>query len=131
MDYNRLMDSSDYKEEHRLSMIKWGEDIRAKDPTYFCSLATEKADKPVWIVSDCRRQSDMEYFTSHYNCMTVRVQASDVVRKGRGWIFTPGIDDAPSECGLDVYSCDSHVTNDGDETALMNDLEKLIIDKVH
>lgn len=106
-------------------MIKWGEEMRAKDPAYFCSLASEKADKPVWIVSDCRRPTDMEYFTRNYNCVSVRVHASDEVRRGRGWIFTPGIDDAQSECGLDTYTCDSHVTNDGDDAILVGHLQKL------
>ncbi len=110
-------------------MIKWSEDIRSKDPAYFCSLATKNADKLVWIISDCRRLTDMEYFTSNYKCIAIRVQANDDVRKKRGWIYTPGIDDAPSECGLDMYPCDCHVTNDGDEAKLMTDLEKLI-DKV-
>ena len=107
-------------------MIKWGEELRAKDPAHFCSLACKKAVKPVWIVSDCRRITDMEYFTSHYKCVSIRVHASDEVRKGRGWIHTPSIDDAPSECGLDLYACDCHVTNNGDDTKLTQDLSELM-----
>ena len=40
----------------------------------------------------------------------------------RGWVFTPSVDDAESECGLDnVNDWDVVVENDGDET-----LEKVL-----
>ena len=40
----------------------------------------------------------------------------------RGWVFTPSVDDAESECGLDnVTDWDVVVENDGDET-----LEKVL-----
>ena len=68
----------------------------------------------------------MEYFTSNYKCVSVRVCASDEVRKKRGWVFTPGIDDAQSECGLDSYSCDCHVTNNGDDDILIRDIRQLV-----
>ena len=125
MDYERLLDSSQYKEEHRKNMITWGESIRERDPGYFCSLAIQKADKPVWLVSDCRRPTDIEYFKTHYKCVSIRVYASEEVRKQRGWEFTKGVDDAPSECALDPYACDIHVTNNGDEEILRKDLQRL------
>ena len=31
-----------YKEQHRLSMIKWSEEIRNADYTFFCKAAIEK-----------------------------------------------------------------------------------------
>lgn len=118
LDLERLMDSSAYKETYRKAMIVWGEEMRAKDPGYFCCLATQEADKPVWLVCDARRKTDMDYFKSHYGecTITVRVVASEAVRVGRGWVFTAGIDDAESECGLDNYSCDIIITNNGDDT---------------
>ena len=112
------MDSSSYKETYRKAMIVWGEEMRAKDPGYFCRLASKEADKPVWLVCDARRTTDMDYFKSHYGActITVRVEASEAVRVGRGWVFTAGVDDAESECGLDNYSCDVVITNNGDDT---------------
>lgn len=91
--------------------------MRLKDPGYFCRLATMEADKPVWLVCDARRTTDMDYFKSHYGQCTsaVRIVASESVRQGRGWVFTPGIDDAESECGLDNYSCDIVITNNSNE----------------
>ena len=114
LDLERLMDSSTYKETYRKDMIVWGEEMRHRDPGYFCRLATAEADKPVWLVCDARRTMDMDYFKSHYGActITVRVEASEAVRVGRGWVFTPGIDDAESECGLDQYSCEIVIKND-------------------
>ncbi len=112
------MDSSSYKEKYRQDMITWSEMIRDKDPAYFCRLATEGADKPVWLVCDARRPSDMSYFKSKYNGRTlcVRVVASEDVRVVRGWAFTAGVDDAPSECALDNYQVDMTIVNDdGDD----------------
>ena len=131
LDYERLLDSTPYKEEYRLDMIQWGERVREDDPGYFCRLATREQDKPVWLVSDCRRPSDVEYFKSRYSsltsssCFLVRVLASDGVRSGRGWEFVGGVDDAPSECALDEVSCDYHVINNGEEQVLVETLHEL------
>lgn len=108
-----------------MEMIKWGEDRREQDAGYFCRRATEGASKPVWIISDARRPSDMEYFCTQFHCVTVRVTASEDVRRSRGWIFTSGIDDATSECALDAFSCNVVIDNDGDEEVLKGGLEKL------
>ncbi|XP_003391475.1 PREDICTED: phosphomevalonate kinase-like [Amphimedon queenslandica] len=132
LDYDRLLDSSPYKEAHRLQMIQWGERKRESDPGYFCRLATEEEDKPVWLVSDCRRLSDVEYFKSHCStgpahpsCVLVRVSASDEVRRSRGWGWVGGVDDGPSECALDEVSCDYHVINNGIDEQLDMKLKEL------
>lgn len=122
LDLDRLMDSSAYKETYRKAMIVWGEEMRTKDPGYFCRLATREADKPVWLVCDARRKTDVDYFKSHYGgrTITVRVEASEAVRVGRGWVFTAGVDDAESECGLDDYHCDVTITNNGGVATFRN-----------
>lgn len=75
-------------------MIKWGEEKRLKDPYFFCSKTMEGADvsKPVWIVSDVRRMSDVQFFKEHYPKVTkfVRIYASKSTREQRGFSFTPG-----------------------------------------
>ena len=55
-------------------MIRWGEERRDRDPAHFCRLATAEADKPVWLVCDARRPTDMDYFTSHYPTLTVSLE---------------------------------------------------------
>ncbi|CAN8029337.1 unnamed protein product [Ixodes persulcatus] len=122
LDYNRLMDSSDYKEVYRAQMVSWGEEKRNADATFFCRLAVQRSsgwEYPVWIVSDARRETDIDFFRESFPCPTlaVRVRATEATRRNRGWVHTPGIDDATTECALD------HVTkwdfvlanNDGDD----------------
>ena len=59
---------------------------------------------PILIVSDCRRKTDISFFEQEFGreCIKrVRVEASDELRKQRGYVFQNGVDDAESECGLD------------------------------
>ena len=78
-------------------MIKWGEEKRNKDPDYFCRLATSssltsEANKPVWIISDARRPTDIDYFHKSYpnKVRTVRIVADEGVRQQRGFQFVAG-----------------------------------------
>ena len=123
LDYGELLNSSGYKEIHRAKMIKWGEDKRNQDPSYFCRLATsgKEAEKPVWIVSDARRKTDISYFKEQYgdSAQLVRIEADLEVRDKRGFVFTAGVDDAESECDLDTGAdWDLVVHNNGDSEQL-------------
>ena len=120
LDYSRLLDASDYKEKYRKDMISWSEKIRNEDPSYFCLKAIEMyrgEDFPIWIISDCRRKSDFQFFDNTYTdkCKKVRVHASDEVRISRGFVFQQGVDDAESECGLDNEKCDFCIENNGNK----------------
>ncbi|XP_072214757.1 phosphomevalonate kinase isoform X2 [Excalfactoria chinensis] len=112
-------------------MIRWGEEKRRADPGFFCRAAVQGAAQPVWVVSDTRRLSDVEWFRDAYGAavLTVRVMASEETRRKRSWVFVAGVDDAESECGLDQgVSFDWVITNDGDEAALASQLEDLLQD---
>lgn len=126
LDFEKLLDSSSYKEKYRKSMIAWGEAKRKEDPEFFCSLATKDACRPIWIISDARRRTDMKYFCERYQVIHVRIQASEETRKLRGWSFDPGVDDAESECDLDKETVDVFVENDGDTQTLENALSGLM-----
>lgn len=70
----------------------------------------------------------MEFFQHHFQqCMlTVKVEASQEVRRGRGWVFQHNVDDAPSECGLDHYECDVTISNNSpNERDLTIQLDKI------
>merc|ERR1712142_1374201 len=101
-------------------MIKWSEEIRNNDNGYFCRHAIDMyqgSQFPVWIVSDCRRKTDVEFFKQTFNpeiIKHVRIEATEEVRKGRGWAFQASVDDAESECGLDHAHFDIVVKNNGD-----------------
>uniref|UniRef100_A0A8B9GHI4 Phosphomevalonate kinase n=1 Tax=Amazona collaria TaxID=241587 RepID=A0A8B9GHI4_9PSIT len=129
LDFQRLLDASAYKETFRQDMIRWGEEKRRADPGFFCRAAVEGAVQPVWVVSDTRRLSDVEWFRDVYGdvVQTVRVVATEETRKRRNWVFVAGVDDAESECGLDQgVSFDWVITNDGDELSLDQQLETLL-----
>ncbi|NXT64583.1 PMVK kinase, partial [Chaetops frenatus] len=129
LDFQQLLDASAYKEIFRQDMIRWGEEKRHTDPGFFCRAAVEGALQPVWVVSDTRRLSDVEWFRDAYGdvVQTVRVVASEETRKRRNWVFVTGVDDTESECGLDRgVAFDWVITNDGDKVALGEQLEMLV-----
>lgn len=129
LDFQRLLDSTAYKEAYRRDMILWGEQRRQADPGFFCRKAVEGVSQPVWLVSDVRRLSDVQWFQEAYGpvLQTVRVVASEQSRQQRGWVFTPGVDDVESECGLDDFGdFDWVIENHGDERRLREQLEALL-----
>ncbi|EMP28226.1 Phosphomevalonate kinase [Chelonia mydas] len=129
LDFQRLLDASDYKETYRKDMIRWGEEKRNTDPGFFCRIVVEGVTQPVWVVSDTRRLSDVEWFQDVYGAAVqlVRVVATEETRKRRNWVFIAGVDNAESECGLDQgVTFDWVITNDGDELSLDSQLEKLL-----
>ncbi|XP_034241104.1 phosphomevalonate kinase [Thrips palmi] len=129
-----LMSANEYKEKFRHEMVVWSEAVRDKDPGYFCRKAVtmnNAQDKPIWIVSDIRRRSDIAWFRQEYGnaIRTIRVTTDDEVRSKRGFKFTPGVDDKPTECDLDeVTDWDWTITNNGDEEQLENSILCLVKD---
>ncbi|XP_074539073.1 phosphomevalonate kinase [Halichoeres trimaculatus] len=129
LDLDQLLGPGPYKEQYRADMIQWGETRRNQDPGYFCRLATRGAQQPVWVVSDARRLSDLQWFQSEFPKQTrsVRVQSSEETRKQRGWSFTAGVDDAESECGLDSgVEFDWTITNEDDAPSLEEQLQPIL-----
>lgn len=43
LDLNELLSDGPYKEKYRKEMIDWSDDVRQKDPGYFCRLSIEKS----------------------------------------------------------------------------------------
>ncbi|XP_074605484.1 phosphomevalonate kinase [Brevipalpus obovatus] len=135
-DFKELLSSGEYKEKHRYEMVRWSEEEKVKrnDPVYFLREAIELSKahtKPIWILSDARRVVDVEFFNSpqfsQTNVIRIRVEALLETRKNRGWIFTDGIDDAETECGLDHYERWDHlIKNDGTIEDLKNRLAPII-----
>ncbi|XP_030638506.1 phosphomevalonate kinase [Chanos chanos] len=129
LNYEELLGAGAYKEQYRADMIQWGERKRAQDPGFFCRLAIRDAIQPVWIISDARRMSDLQWFWREYpqQCKCVRVVASEQTRAQRGWKVIAGVDDAESECGLDHgVEFDWIISNDGDDALLEKQLEGLL-----
>ncbi|RZC32745.1 phosphomevalonate kinase [Asbolus verrucosus] len=119
LDLQELLSDGPYKENYRSAMIKWSDEIRAKEPGYFCKAACDMAKvKPVWIVSDIRRITDVQWFKQTYQSKIkmIRIHADIEIRKSRGWVFTEGVDDAASECNLDDFkNWDLEISNNNDK----------------
>jgi len=134
LNFDKLLDASQYKEIYRQQMVLWSEQIRANDPNFFLRLTIEESNaktKSIWMLTDARRLCDVLYFKSDLfkssKVITIRICASDQTRKERGWTFTEGIDDKDTECGLDSYNdWDFVLKNDGSEQDLMIQLEPII-----
>ena len=85
----------------------WSDAKRKEDSSYFCEKAVEKTLKElneskelmnkfiIWIITDARRHTDLNYFKSKYLNLvkTVRVVADESVRIERNWKFTQGNND--------------------------------------
>lgn len=54
------------------------------------------------------------------------MEASDATRQRRGYVFTEGVDDAASECGLDSYKFEIVISNNGDQMQLEESLNDLV-----
>ena len=118
LDLQELLSDSLYKEKYRKDMVLWGETMRKIDAGYFCS----KLDPKVNFVTDCRRLSDIEFFKKNRSLVyTVKILADENIRRNRGWVFTKGIDDGETECGLDSLTPDFLIeNNDETDTNLIN-----------
>ncbi|XP_072938219.1 phosphomevalonate kinase [Epargyreus clarus] len=106
LDLQNLLSDGPYKEQYRIDMINWSDEMRDKDYGCFCRAACKNAaDKPVWVVSDVRRKTDVQWFKENYGDLLklIRIVADEGTRKERGFIFKHGVDDVPSECGLDDF----------------------------
>ncbi|XP_013183683.1 phosphomevalonate kinase [Amyelois transitella] len=118
LNLNELLCDTQYKELYRLDMIRWSEDMRDKDYGCFCREACQNAaDRPIWIVSDIRRKTDIRWFKETYGDIirTIRIEADETTRVLRGYQFQPGVDDFPSECDLDDYYYWDLLINNGRE----------------
>ena len=121
LDYEEMLSPSSYKENHRLGLIEMQARWWREDYAGLCEAAIKKYQagrRPIWIVSDCRGETDVRYFRERFGAKvrTVRIEAIEEVRRRRGWVFTTGVDDVKSECGLDnVNDWDMVVENSGDE----------------
>ncbi|KAM3965608.1 LOW QUALITY PROTEIN: phosphomevalonate kinase [Aphomia sociella] len=130
MDLNELLSDNEYKEQHRLDMIKWSEQMRDKDYGCFCKQACSNAqDRPVWIVSDIRRKTDIRWFKENYANLikTIRIYADEETRKVRGFLFQSGVDDMASECDLDDYTkWDLEINNGEGRQPLTEQLDSIM-----
>ncbi|XP_050676183.1 phosphomevalonate kinase [Leptidea sinapis] len=130
LNLNDLLSDNSYKEQYRLDMINWSEKKRNENYGCFCEAACEEATvKPIWIVSDIRRKTDIKWFQETFGKLirTIRLEADDNTREERGFKFKVGVDDADSECGLDNYEDWDLVINNGKGRKSVNEQIEMIL----
>lgn len=110
-------------------MISWGEQQRQTNPYIFCETVMVQAQKPILIISDARRKTDLEYFQKvlKKRLLLIRIEANEEIRKKRGWKFINGIDDADSECNLDdLNHWDYIIENDNNNISLKRNVQNIV-----
>lgn len=120
LDIKAMLSDGPYKEQYRRDMIIWSDEVRRKDYGFFCRAAMEQAKTAAAqveyvIVSDIRRKNDIRWFRETYGSdmvTTLRLTSCPATRQARGWQFTTGVDDVPSECDLDDATFDHVLEND-------------------
>lgn len=70
MNLNELLSDGEYKEQYRLDMINWGEEMRAKDYGCFCKIATENGE----LINNLFLVSTWQYYL---NCKRVSFKYND------------------------------------------------------
>ncbi|EDV98759.1 probable phosphomevalonate kinase [Drosophila grimshawi] len=135
LDMGAMLSDGPYKEQYRRDMIIWSDEVRQRDYGFFCRAAMEASavqQADYVIVSDIRRKNDIKWFRENYGqdmVKTLRLTSTEQRRKARGWQFTAGVDDVPSECDLDDSSFDYVFANDEDGDGNAQD-EKQLIDRL-
>lgn len=139
LNLKELMSDGPYKEMYRKQMIIWSDEMRSEDYGIFCREATKNGwffrilisifllyevlvplsvSKPIVIVSDIRRKTDIKFFQENFpnKIKLIRIKCDDHVRISRGWKFQEGVDDIQSECDLDDFTeWDLVLENDGSQ----------------
>lgn len=106
LDYHRLMTDAAYKEEHRPGLIAMATEARALDTGVWVKRLLEPlrnvSEPTIVIVSDHRFPDEYETCKQFSTIIhRILVVSSSKIRHDRGWQFTAGVDDGPSECALD------------------------------
>ncbi|XP_073819337.1 phosphomevalonate kinase isoform X2 [Musca autumnalis] len=128
LDLQELLSDGPYKEKYRKDMIDWSDEVRKQSYGYFCKTAMEKANSEIIVVSDVRRMNDIRYFRETYGdkVVCVRLTCPEAVRVQRGFIYTTGIDDIESECGLDNFKNWDLILENDNKLSSNNLIESII-----
>lgn len=110
------------RDEYKKAVIHWANNIRSKDPHYFCKAACVKARKKlIWIVGDVKKMADIIYFRHRFGdkVKLVRINCDDKVRAARGWSHEQDLGQLEYELenykkwDLEIYNNDEESFQDG------------------
>lgn len=128
LDLQRMVTDYIFKEQHRNQLLEYfikNKDLRAD--VEFITDYIQKNDFDYVIIPDLRMLGHLEEFQKFnsdnnnnniFRCIYIRINASDEVKKQRGWIKKP-CDDDPTETELDDYDkFDIVIDNNGTQDKL-------------
>ncbi|CAF1005323.1 unnamed protein product [Adineta ricciae] len=109
---------------------QWTNEKYHADPTYFCRVMLDEKNEscssnPLWIISGVQHTKEIEYFQSYFydRLLFVYIEASDDVRKKRGWTI---VDTANTECQLDTNVQRSFTFTNNEEDSFDQQMSHLI-----
>lgn len=131
LDFSRFMSDRAYKEMYRKQFIDFAEGAKLRDKYIWCKTAIEGTEVfDNIVISDLRYPIELHFFRKFFpeKFVTIRIEASDEIRKSRGWNYTAVVDEHISETGMDDIDFDYVIrndTNDNGDAILkqLNDLE--------
>lgn len=90
------------KEEYRERLIAFAEGLRAKDELIFIKALFDSITPDEYIViDDLRLLRELEHLVKN-KAIIFRVEADKHVRRKRGWVYFPAIDEHITETDLDL-----------------------------
>eukprot|EP01062_Namystynia_karyoxenos_P054705 TRINITY_DN45142_c0_g1_i1.p1 TRINITY_DN45142_c0_g1~~TRINITY_DN45142_c0_g1_i1.p1 ORF type:complete len:749 (+),score=153.94 TRINITY_DN45142_c0_g1_i1:83-2248(+) len=103
-----LPEDRDYKEKHRQALTQFYQENRPSLHWLCSTLVSDAASAEpapaVVIVTDVRHPGEIRWFQTHMaRVVTVRVDASETTRVGRGVVLDPAKDEHVTETALDDY----------------------------
>eukprot|EP00698_Gefionella_okellyi_P000885 TRINITY_DN10772_c0_g1_i1.p1 TRINITY_DN10772_c0_g1~~TRINITY_DN10772_c0_g1_i1.p1 ORF type:complete len:194 (+),score=34.32 TRINITY_DN10772_c0_g1_i1:186-767(+) len=119
LDYDKLVNDREYKEQHRTEMTKFfHQQIAANPHKYHEALCDEVPKHRFIIVSDFRFPEERDFVTAHVQQMqlrtrivSVRVEADEHTKQSRGWTYNERIDTDVTETSLDNATFDFVIDN--------------------
>jgi phosphomevalonate kinase len=90
------------KERYRQAMVEYGDYRRAKDQYCFCKTLFARLEVgESYIIDDMRRIEELEWVMKAGG-KPFRMYSPPEIRKARGWVFDPKVDNHPTEVELDL-----------------------------
>lgn len=130
LDFERLMNDRDFKEQHRVQMNKFFEEANKADPGKWAKYLVSNIQKGVnvVIVADVRLKTDVAALKKHCSkVFFVRIETENAVKEKFGWKFNEVVDAHFTETNLDDFeSWDFVLKNDGTKECFENASKELI-----
>lgn len=102
------MNDRKYKEQHRIDMIEHHMAKSKENPTWCIEEVMNQCKEQhadILILSDLRLKEDIQLFKKYtdFEPIILRIDATDEVRKARGWDPNEKKDSLPTEIDMDDY----------------------------